>query len=104
MTEAQSIEIIKKYLANHKYTPVTIDPNNRTGKRPDLEVKENDDLKFYCEVKTPEHILKEKHKCFIGASDVEFVILKTEEGRIRSISGGIKRPRQTWLGQTFQTK
>ena len=55
MTESLALELVERYLKNHKYDPKRIDTKKLQSSRkaPDFEVNENDVLKFYCEIKTP---------------------------------------------------
>ena len=66
MTENTALIIIQNYIANHKLTPIRIDARRLpSGKKsPDLEVKENTTLVFYCEVKTPDLKLNEATQMF----------------------------------------
>lgn len=66
MNEALALELTENYLKGHKYSPVRIDatklPTNK--KAPDFEVKDTIELRFYCEVKTPELKPNDKTQMF----------------------------------------
>lgn len=66
MTENNAITIIQIYLQNHGFLPKKIDTTKlgEGKKSPDLEVKENQKLVFYCEVKTPDLRLNEATQIF----------------------------------------
>ena len=56
MTESLALELVEGFFKNHKHNPKRIDTKKLpSGKKaPDFEVNDNSELKFYCEVKTPE--------------------------------------------------
>ena len=62
MTESLALELVERYLKNHKYDPKRIDTQKLpSGKKaPDFEVNDISELRFYCEVKTPELKLDSK--------------------------------------------
>lgn len=66
MTELLALELVENFLKNHRYNPKRIDASklNPGEKAPDFEVLDLAELKFYCEVKTPELKLDAKEQIF----------------------------------------
>ena len=72
MTEAQALLLVSDYLRSHGYEPNRVDtsafPEGR--KSPDLEVRENGGMSFFCEVKTPLLLANDETKMFHWSTSV----------------------------------
>ena len=59
LKETETRTIVKEYFSNHGFSVLEINPKNlpQAKKSPDFVIKKGGDIKGYCEVKTPAHIL-----------------------------------------------
>lgn len=66
MTEQEVLSVITSYLNNHGFLPRRIDHRILKGgkKSPNLEVNRENCKEFYCEIKSPLHLVNEATKMY----------------------------------------